>query len=550
MDIRFTAAAGRALQHAATWFRSEDRGELEAEALLIGLLSETECRAAALLQKLAVDLAAIQRRWPGLMQIVTLPGSYEHPKPFSPEVKSSLMAAARRLAFLPQPLELATEHILLGLASSDHEVSVWLRQQGLDPDILETEIYQRYGCLPPERDKVIWGESPTKSSQSEDGRDNIGSAADAEKISHTALLRVWDAAVNRAREALRVVEDYVRLVLDDRYLTALSKQLRHDLTAATAGVCREERLAARETLADVGTTLTLGEESARQDEADILAANFARLQESLRSLEEYAKLLAEEAAEQLKQLRYRAYSLERAVEMTRRGRQRLAGVNLCVLLDGRSSAEEFQQLARSLVAASVPMVQLRDKRLNDRDLLSRARMLRTMIDECAGAPPEAKPSFSGKPTLLGNDKRTVLFILNDRPDIAFLAGADGVHLGQEDLSVKAARTILGPNALIGVSTHSLEQARQAVLDGADYIGVGPVFTSQTKQFTEYPGVSLLQEVAAEISLPAFAIGGIDVGNLLEVLAAGFKRVAVAAAIVSASDPASATKEILRLLHQQ
>jgi len=546
MNISFTAAAKRALQHAALWSAGKECSELEAEALLIGLLSETECRAAELLRKLAVDLSAIQQRWPALTQGAGLYGESEEAKPFSSEVKSSLLAAVQRLAFLPQPLELATEHILLGLAAGDHEVSLWLREQGLDPDALEAEIYRRYGCAPPGKEVESLAEPAVESPREE------GSAVSPtifRQPSPTALLRVWDAATNRAREALRVVEDYVRLVLDDRHLTELCKQLRHDLTAATAVISREDRLAARETRRDVGTTLTLGGESMRCNEANLPAANFARLQESLRSLEEYAKLLAEESAEQLKQLRYRAYSLERAVEMTRRGRQRLAGVNLCVLLDGRSSADEFQRLARTLAAVGVPMIQLRDKQLCDKELLSRAKMLRTIIDECS-SPPETTSAAVQPQSQEESDGKNTLFIQNDRPDIAALAGADGVHLGQEDLSVKDARSILGPKALIGVSTHSLEQARQAVLDGADYIGVGPVFASQTKEFAKYTGVGLLQEVAAEISLPAFAIGGINVDNLPEVLAAGFKRVAVSSAIVSAREPATAAKEMLCRLNKQ
>ena len=85
-----------------------------------------------------------------------------------------------------------------------------------------------------------------------------------------------------------------------------------------------------------------------------------------------------------------------------------------------------------------------------------------------------------------------LFIMNDRPDLAALCHADGVHLGQEDLSVKDARAIVGPDALIGVSTHTIEQARQAVLDGANYIGVGPTFPSGTKQFEKFPGLDFLR----------------------------------------------------------
>ena len=120
-------------------------------------------------------------------------------------------------------------------------------------------------------------------------------------------------------------------------------------------------------------------------------------------------------------------------------------------------------------------------------------------------------------------------------------------MGQEELSVKDARTIVGPRRLVGVSAHSIQQARQAVLDGADYLGVGPVFPSDTKHFGEFPGLELVRAVAAEIRLPAFAIGGIDRENLGQVLSAGLRRVAVSGAVAMAPDPAQAVAELLRLL---
>jgi thiamine-phosphate pyrophosphorylase len=138
-------------------------------------------------------------------------------------------------------------------------------------------------------------------------------------------------------------------------------------------------------------------------------------------------------------------------------------------------------------------------------------------------------------------------VVNDRPDIAVLADADGVHVGQDDLSVKDARRIVGPRRLVGRSTHSLDQARQAVLDGADYIGVGPTFPSSTKSFAEFTGVELLRAVAAEIRLPAFAIGGISADNLWQVLETGVGRIAVCGAIASAGDPSAAARELLRRL---
>ena len=324
-----------------------------------------------------------------------------------------------------------------------------------------------------------------------------------------------------------MVEDYVRFACDDRHLTEQLKRLRHELADAMSRLPAGRCLAARETQADVGTTLTTPSESRRANAAAVAAAGFLRLEESLRTLEEFGKLIDAEMAARLEQLRYRVYTLHRAVELTRRSVERLAGVRLYVLLDGRSSAEELKRLAQSLVAAGADAIQLRDKTLADRELLERARLLR---EATAGGP--------------------TLFIVNDRADVARLARADGVHVGQEELSVKDARTIVGPDALVGVSTHSIEQARQAVLDGANYIGVGPVFPSETKRFEKFPGLDLLRAVAAEIRLPAFAIGGINAANVGEVMATGVDRVAVGSAVAAADDPAAAAAELRTLLRKK
>jgi len=340
----------------------------------------------------------------------------------------------------------------------------------------------------------------------------------------TPILRILDAAANRAAEAIRVIEDYVRFALDDRHLTQQCKHFRHDLTAALATLSADRLCASRETQNDVGTDVAAPQEYRRSDAKDVAAANFKRLEQSLRSLEEYAKTVSPPAAERLEPLRYRAYTLERAVHITAASRQRLADTRLHVLIDGGSSEEELSALAGPLVEVGVGMLQLRDKRLTDRQLLDRARLLRRLTQAS-----------------------DTLLIVNDRPDVAALARADGVQLGQEDMSIKDARTILGPDPLIGVSTHTIEQAQQAVLDGANYIGVGPVFASETKSFTEYPGCELLRAVAVEITLPAFAIGGITAANLPAVLSTGVTRIAVSAAVTGTADPAAAAKGLLSVL---
>ena len=621
MRFTFTAATERALAFASDWCNRTGREELDAESLLVGLLSESECRAAVMLAKHGVDIPSVCRQWPTLMphspqtaccpegesptintphggdsrQIPFSPDIVRSPAfrrkqpakagttndespalPFAADIDISIQAACARLDFLPRRPELATEHLLLGLASADHEVAVWLRQQGIDPDAIEAEIRRLHGYEIEERgegrgerdeierlaaassrcdDRFLeCGDSSPLFSRSaslcDDPDSSSNSGDESPHSKDTDVLRVLDAAANRAREGLRVVEDYVRFVLDDQHLTELCKQLRHDLTAALSQVSTDSRMAARETQEDVGTVLTTSAEQRRENLASVVRANFARLQESLRSLEEFGKLARPDQrwggsctatpvatvqlspqqtpspqqiglSELFKQLRYRVYTLERAVEITSGSIASLAEVSLYVLADGCGSPEKFERLVIALIDAGVGAIQLRDKQLGDRDLLARARMLRALTRET--------------PTL---------FIMNDRPDLAALSQADGVHIGQEELSVKDARRIVGPEMLVGVSTHNIEQARQAVLDGANYIGVGPTFPSATKQFEQFPGVELLKAVAAEIRLPAFAIGGIDRGNLPQVLAAGFSRIAVGAAVTSADDPKQAAKELL------
>jgi thiamine-phosphate pyrophosphorylase len=168
--------------------------------------------------------------------------------------------------------------------------------------------------------------------------------------------------------------------------------------------------------------------------------------------------------------------------------------------------------------------QLREKTLSDRELIERARNVRRWT-RAAGA----------------------LFIVNDRPDIARLAEADGVHLGQDDLSVKDARRIFGTDPLIGVSTHSLDQVRQAILDGADYIGIGPTFASRTKHFDAFPGLEFIRAATLETTLPAFALGGISPETIPEAVRAGATRVAVGSAVTQSDDPATTCRVLLTAL---
>jgi thiamine-phosphate pyrophosphorylase len=342
----------------------------------------------------------------------------------------------------------------------------------------------------------------------------------------TDTFRIIDAATNRTREGLRVIEDFVRFGLNDSHLSQLLKEYRHDFTAIIVQLPSSSLLAARDTLHDVGTSITTSAEYIRTSPIDVVAAAFKRIQEALRTLEEYSKIIDPNLAPRFEQLRYRLYTAEKAVLRTESSTRRLASQHLYLLVQQEQCSLGLEAVVKSALDAGVRLFQMREKTLSDRPLIRQARTLR----EWTAA-------------------RGAMLIINDRPDIAVLAAADGVHVGQEELSVQDARRIVGPDRLVGVSTHSIEQARQAVLDGADYLGVGPTFPSGTKSFADFPGLEFIRQVVAEIRLPWFAIGGVDEKNVDDVIRAGASRIAVSGAICRSAAPKEAGRALLQALTQ-
>jgi len=335
-----------------------------------------------------------------------------------------------------------------------------------------------------------------------------------------AIYRILDANFNRAREALRVMEDFARFALDDAGLASSAKQMRSRLQEVLAALPAEALLASRDTPADVGTALTSATESQRATAADVVAAACKRLTEALRTLAEYAKIVAPAEAARLEALRYEAYALEQRLARRVSAAGRFEPVRLYVLITSRLCRRSPEATAEAALAGGADAIQVREKDLPDRDMLALARRLRE-ITARAGA----------------------LLIVNDRPDVAALAGADGVHLGPSDLPPAGARRFLAPGALVGVSTHTIAEARAAVEAGADYIGVGPMYPTDTTDAGPVAGATYLTEVCAEIALPHVAIGGITGANVGELVASGAKRVAVCSAVVAAADPAAAAREI-------
>ena len=348
------------------------------------------------------------------------------------------------------------------------------------------------------------------------------SQSDSENDRRTtvAIGRILDANANRVLEGFRVVEDYLRFALDDAFLSRTCKQLRHDVSKTLSATLGPNRFACRSTTSDVGTTSSTASEYSRHSVQDVAEANLRRVAESLRTLEEYIKLRDANAAREFEAARYQSYTLEKAIGHLQRSKRILEDAHLYVLIDLRYDEQEMVSRVRSMQQYGASIIQLREKSKTDREVLHAARVLRQALADS-----------------------NMKLVINDRPDIAAAAGACGVHVGQEELTVVDARKVVGPDALVGVSTHSLEQAQQAILEGADYIGVGPVFPSQTKTFENYVGLSLVEEVSREITLPAFNIGGITRNNVASVVAAGGNCVAIGADIWQADDVAEATQSI-------
>lgn len=191
---------------------------------------------------------------------------------------------------------------------------------------------------------------------------------------------------------------------------------------------------------------------------------------------------------------------------------------------GRNYVEVMEEAIRG----GADCIQLREKNKTKKELLEMARRLRELTDRYA-----------------------VPFIVNDHVDIALAVNADGVHLGQDDLPLEEARRILGPDKMIGISTHKLEEALAAERNGADYIGVGPVFPTDTKEDVVDPvGIQYVDEVVRNISIPFVAIGGIKLHNVDEVLQAGAQRICIVSAVVGADDVRGAAQAFRNKLNAQ
>ncbi len=333
---------------------------------------------------------------------------------------------------------------------------------------------------------------------------------------HSAVCRILDANLDRAREGLRIIEEWCRFGLNSVQFSEECKQLRQEL----ASWHNAELRAARDTPGDPGTELTHAQEQHRASLAMLLQANFCRVEEALRVLEEYGKLYHPKMGSAFKQMRYRVYTLESNLLGYQR-RKLLAQSSLYLVT---SPASSLFNIVEAALQGGLKLLQYRDKNTNDIERLDTAYKLR---QQCL--------------------QYGAIFIINDRVDLALAVDADGVHLGQQDMPIAVARMLLGPQRIIGRSTTNPEEMQRAIGEGADYIGVGPVYQTPTKADKAAAGLEYVRYAASHCPIPWFAIGGIDVNNVSDVISSGAERIALVRSLIQAEQPTLVTQYFLSQL---
>ena len=353
--------------------------------------------------------------------------------------------------------------------------------------------------------------------------------------SQIVLRRMLDANTNRVMEGLRTLEDvarfsgWIRLQVD-------YKSIRHSLQQSIDELGQDylgqaALVSARDAQGDVGRESKTTQELQRPEGlVSIVAAAASRVEQGLRVIEEATKVLAPNQAASIERQRYKVYDLNAALQLAcQRDLGFLQQAKLYVLVDCQLAIDAFGRRISEISQAGVQLIQIRDKHADAIRVLEYFQVAQEAVKSSA-----------------------TRVLINDRVDIAATTNAAGVHIGQEDLPVRSSRRMLQPWQYLGLSTHDLGQVQKGVAMGVDYIGCGPTFASQTKSFDSFSGIPFLRQAASWLqanapAVPAFAIGGIQLENLPQVLEAGFARVAVSSCVWNAQNPPHMAEKLRQML---
>jgi len=328
---------------------------------------------------------------------------------------------------------------------------------------------------------------------------------------------VLDANLNRAREGLRVMEEVARFYLSNKKLFWEFKRLRH-LLKEIENSFAVSVIFTRDAQNDPGQELNPVEMD-RQDLREVVRANAKRVQESLRVLEEFGKLLSLKIVSLAKEARFLIYDLEKEILILLK--PQVDYTIYLITADHYLNEEKFWQVIEQCFKNGVTAFQYRVKAKKGAEMLKEGLRLKELCE-----------------------KHGVTFLVNDRLDLGLALTADGVHLGQDDLPIEVGRKFL-PGKIIGLSATNYEEGVLAVKRGADYIGLGPIFSTATKTDAAPPcGLEVLAKLKKDYpDIPFIAIGGINLKNVKDVVRAGADGVAVISAILGAEEPARVVYEL-------
>jgi len=340
------------------------------------------------------------------------------------------------------------------------------------------------------------------------------------------IYRILDANVNRAAEGIRVVEDICRFSFENEDLTKKLRNSRHairkNLKDFDSHILRH-----RDSNHDIGKRITAKNKLDKKDSLkQIITANFKRALEATRVIEEISKTTANmyEIGKIYENIRYELYYLEKDVLGLLNKKTIPKGI-YGITFERFSNGKTNIQIVKEMIENGIKIIQYREKDKSFKKMYEEATILREMTK-----------------------KANVLFIINDHIELAQMVDVDGVHIGQDDWPLEEVRKLLGDEKIIGLSTHSKEQAIEAVKLGADYIGVGPIFDTKTKEYATV-GIEYLEFVAQNIKIPFVAIGGIKEGNIKEVVNAGAKSIALVTEITMAKNMKEKIEKLSNLMHQ-
>ncbi len=343
---------------------------------------------------------------------------------------------------------------------------------------------------------------------------------DLKQLEDLRVAQIVDANLDRAREGLRVLEDWARFALGRKDLVKSFKNFRQILGKHHLKVYKESR----NFINDKCAGLSHPEQYKRNNSSSIISSNAARVQEALRVIEEFSRDHNQNLSNISSNIRYAIYNLEIELLEAESNYSFRKILNENDLYFITLENENLFEKIKNILEGGVKIIQLRFKKGKDSENLKFAIKVRDLCDNFGA-----------------------LFLINDRVDIALACNADGVHLGQDDMDIKSARNILGYSKVIGISASNKLDIKKAIQDGCDYLGIGPVFVTSTKKEKAPIGINTLKSLTKDISIPWFAIGGIKQENISLLKENNIRKVAIISDLINSKNPKEKAIMIIKSL---